>query len=131
MTRSALLIALVACALAAAPAAARTVKATDVVSPTGMISCLAVKFGSGIECSAPYLPDIGELDTYMALKRHGRSILSERGDNPGFGHKPVKLHYGDTWRRPGIRCAMRTSGLRCHNLDGHGFSIAKGAVRRF
>lgn len=131
MIRFALPIAIAACALSAAPTAAKTVEVTDVVSPTGLISCLAVKFGSGIECTAPYLPDIGDLDTYLALKRHGRSILSERGDNPGFGHKPVKLHYGDTWRRPGIRCAMRTSGLRCRNLDGHGFAIAKGAVGRF
>jgi hypothetical protein len=131
MSRLAPLIALVACALAAAPAAAKTIKATDVVSPTGLITCLAVKHGSGIECTAPYLPDIGELDTYLALKPHGRAVLSERGDNPGFGHKQVKLRYGDTWRRPGIRCAMRTSGLRCRNLDDHGFSIARGAVRRF
>jgi hypothetical protein len=131
VTRLAPLIALVAGALSAAPASAKTVEATDVISPTGLISCLAVKHGSGIECTAPYLPDIGDLDSYLALKRHGRASLSERGDNPGYGHKPVKLHYGDTWHRPGIRCAMRTSGLRCRNLDGHGFSIAKGAVRRF
>jgi hypothetical protein len=41
------------------------------------------------------------------------------------------LRYGDTWKRPGIRCTMRTTGLRCRNLDGHGFRLAKGAVRRF
>jgi hypothetical protein len=131
MIRAPLLVALACSLAAAAPAPAAVVTKTDVVSPTRMISCLAVKYGSGTECSAPYLPDIGDLDTFLALKRHGRSGLGERGDYPGYGHKRVTLHYGDTWRRPGIRCAMRRSGLRCRNLDGHGFSLARGAVRRF
>jgi hypothetical protein len=129
MIRAALLVTLLACSPAAA--AAKVVTETDVVSPSGMIGCLAVKHGSGIECSAPYLPDIGQLDSFLALKRHGRSRLGERGDDPGYGHKRVTLSYGDSWRRPGIRCTMRTSGLRCSNLDKHGFSLAKGRVKRF
>jgi hypothetical protein len=132
MIRAALLVALLAGSLVAAgPAVARVVTETDVVSPSGMIGCWAVKHGSGIECSAAYLPEIGELDTFLALKRHGRSGLGERGDYPGYGHKRVTLRYGDRWRRPGIRCTMRSSGLRCTNLDKHGFSLALGRVERF
>ena len=132
MTRAALLVALLACSAAmAAPAAAKVVTETDVVSSSGMIGCWAVKHGSGIECTAASLPEIGELDTFLALERHGRSRLGERGDYPGYGHKRVTLRDGDSWRRPGIRCTMRTSGLRCTNLDKHGFSLPDGRVKRF
>ena len=121
-----------ACLLLPASAAhAKTITATDVRSPSGLITCWAVKEGTpGIECGAPYLPHT-ELDGYIALHRHGRATLGERGDYPGYGHARRTLRYGDTWKRPGIRCAMRTTGLRCRNLDGHGFRLAKGAVLRF
>ena len=82
------------------------------------------------ECGAPYLPH-KDLDGYIALHRHGRATLGERGDYPGYGHPRRTLRYGDTWKRPGIRCTMRTTGLWCRNLDGHGFRLAKGAVLRF
>ena len=114
-----------------ATAVSATVSYHNIRSPSKQISCIAVKYGSGIECSAPYLPDIGDLDTYLALKAHGRSKLSERGDNPGYGGPIRTLHYGDTWKRPGIRCTMKTSGLTCRNRDKHGFHIQRGHVRRF
>jgi hypothetical protein len=122
---------LLAFALTVPAAAARTVTYKKIRSPSKQITCLAVKYGSGIECSAPYLPDIGELDTYLALKAHGRSKMSERGDYPGYFVPFHTLHYGDAWKRPGIRCTMKTSGLTCRNLDDHGFHIQRGHVRRF
>ena len=100
-------------------------------SPSKQIHCYAVKYGSGIECSAPYIKPIGELETFFALKAHGRSHIGERGDYPGYLVKERTLHYGDKWKRPGIRCTMKTSGMTCRNLDGHGFHLARGDVRRF
>jgi Family of unknown function (DUF6636) len=125
------------CLVLAAPlgasvcASAKTVTYKNVVSPTKKISCYAVKGSTEIECTASYLPDIGDLDTYLGLRAHGSAILAERGDFPGFSAPRHKLAYGNTWKRPGIRCAMRTTGLRCRNRDGHGFHIAQGDVRRF
>jgi hypothetical protein len=132
MRRTLLLSALLAVAVASA-ADARVVTYKRIVSPSKQISCHAVIAiaGGGIECSAPYLPDIGDLDTYLALRRHGKAILSQRGDYSGYTVARRTLHYGDTWKRPGIRCSIKTSGLTCHNLDDHGFHIAKGDVRRF
>ena len=122
---------LLALAGSAGVAQARTVSYNNIVSPSKLISCWAVMDSSRIECSAPYLPDIGELDTFYALSPHGKSRVGERGDFPGFPTPRRTLRYGDTWKRPGIRCTMRRSGLTCHNLDGRGFHIAKGALRRF
>ncbi|HEX6388748.1 MAG TPA: hypothetical protein VFZ89_04870 [Solirubrobacteraceae bacterium] len=133
MLRRPFALAAVLSLLAAAGAEARTVTYKRIVSPSKQISCHAVipVAGGGIECSAAYLPDIGELDTYLALRRHGKSILSERGDYSGYTTPRHTLRYGDVWKRPGIRCTMRTSGLTCRNLDSHGFRIARGAIRRF
>jgi hypothetical protein len=112
-------------------APARTVSYANIVSPSKLISCFAVMHSSEVECTAPYLPDIGELDTYLGLRARGKAILSERGDFPGFSSPRRTLRYGDTWKRPGIRCTIRTTGLTCRNRDGHGFHIQRDHVRRF
>lgn len=112
-------------------ASARSVTAYNIVSPSKLISCWAVLQSTEIECSAPYIPEIGELDTYYALRPRGRTKVSERGDFPGHSTPRRTLRYGDTWVRPGIRCTMRRSGLTCRNRDNHGFHLAKGDTRRF
>jgi hypothetical protein len=112
-------------------ASAATVSYKNVVSPGKLISCWAVMHSTEVECTAPYLPDIGELDTYLALRPHGAARISERGDYPGYSTPQRTLRYGDTWTRPGIRCALRSTALTCLNLDRHGFHIQKGHVRRF
>lgn len=114
-----------------AVASAKTVTANNVVSPTKLISCWAVLQSTEIECTAPYLPNIGDLDSYYALRRNGRSVLSERGDFPGHSTPRRTLRYGDTWKRTGIRCTMRTTGLTCHNRDNHGFHIERSHTYRF
>jgi hypothetical protein len=124
-----LALALLSTLALAATASAKTVSYHNIVSPTKQISCLAVKGSTEIECSAPYLPDIGDLDTYVALRKHGRSRLSERGDFPGFSDRRRTLHYGDTWKRPGISCTMRRTGLTCRNADDHGFHIQSPVLR--
>ena len=124
--------ALLAAAGSGVTASAKTVKYKNIVSPNEKISCLAVKGRSTeIECFASFLPEIGELDTYLALRKRGRSRLSERGDFPGYDSRPRTLHNGNTWKRPGIRCTMRKTGLTCRNRDDHGFHLERGNVRRF
>jgi len=130
-TRLALPTALLVLALAPAGASARTVTSENIVSPHGQISCLSVVDSTEIECSASFVEEIGDLDTYLALRARGRSRLSERGDYPGSGAPRQRLRFGDTWKRPGIRCTMRASGLTCRNRDDHGFHLEKGHVRRF
>ena len=117
---------------AVASAKVSTAKVVD--TPSGLISCYATipVEGSGIVCSATYLTAPGnDGDPEITLKRHGASALGRRGDYGGYNVRPAKLGYGDTWKRPGIRCSLATSGLTCRNLDGHGFHLAKGDVRRF
>ncbi len=131
MLRRTLLVTAAATLALAATAEARVVTYKNIVSPSGKIGCFALKYeGPGISCSAPYLPR-HELDPYYALRPHGRTDVGERGDYPGYVAKRHTLRYGDTWKRPGIRCAMKQSGLTCHNLDGHGFLMAEGDLRRF
>lgn len=116
---------------ATAVASARTVEYKNVVTPSKLISCLAVVDSTAIECTAPYLRGIGDLDTFLALSPRGKARLGQRGDFPGYRSLRRTLRYGDTWRRPGIRCSSRTTGLTCTNRDEHGFHIQKGHVRRF
>jgi len=124
---AAVLLALASCAVASA----KTVTYDNIISPSKLINCWAVMSSSEIQCSAPYLPDIGEFDTYFAVRPRGRSQIAERSDFPGFGTPFRTLRYGDAWKRPGIRCTMRTTGLTCRNLDRHGFHIQKGKTYRF
>ena len=123
----------VALALAASGgvAWAKTVTAYNIVSPSKLISCWAVLQSTEVDCTAPYLPDIGDLDSYFSLKPNGKAKLAQRGDFPGHSTPRRTLRYGDTWVRPGIRCTMRTTGLTCRNRDNHGFHIQKGNTRRF
>jgi hypothetical protein len=114
-----------------AVASAKTVTAYNIVSPSKLISCWAVLQSTEIECTAPYLPDIGDLDSYFSLRPRGTAKLAQRGDFPGHSTPRRTLRYGDTWARTGIRCTMRTTGLTCRNRDGHGFHIQKGNTRRF
>ena len=65
------------------------------------------------------------------MRPNGRARLSERGDFPGFSTPRRTLHYGDLWKRTGLACSMKTSGLTCRNRDNHGFHIAKGKSYRF
>ena len=122
---------LVAVAGAGGAASAATVRSENIVSPGKRISCWAVMRSTEIECTAPYLPDIGELDTYLAVRSRGAARISERGDFPGFSTRPRTLRYGDIWKRPGIRCTMSKIALECRNRDDHGFHIERGDVRRF
>ena len=41
------------------------------------------------------------------------------------------LPYGQTWRRGGITCWSRVTGLTCRNASGHGFFLSRESWRRF
>ena len=41
------------------------------------------------------------------------------------------LQYGWTFRRGGFTCVARRAGLRCRNLDGHGFLLSRTRSTRF
>ena len=134
VSRSVVAVAVVvATAASGAVASAKTVRYNNIVSPTKNISCYAVRDSSRIECLAPYLPrpSVGEGDPYFTVGPRGRAKLSSRGDFPGFSSPRRTLHYGDLWKRTGLACSMKKSGLTCRNRDNHGFHIAKGNSYRF
>lgn len=135
LTALALPLPLLGLALLGGPGAAeaRTVTYKNVLSPSKLINCYSYVQGRTprIECMAPYLPDVGDTDAYLALRPRGRAILSGRSDYPGGFSRRRTLRYGDVWARPGVRCVMRRRGLTCRNRDRHGFHIQKGNVRQF
>jgi hypothetical protein len=42
-----------------------------------------------------------------------------------FDRRAPVLRYGTTWKRGGLVCRSRRSGLRCSNRDGRGFVLAR------
>jgi hypothetical protein len=132
LTRIAMASAIMALGGVCAVASARTVTAYNIVSPTKLISCYAVQHSTAIECMASYIPRVfPEGDPLVAVSAHGKSRYGARSDFPGFTTPRRTLRYGDTWKRPGIRCTMRTTGMTCRNSDGHGFHLQKGHTYRF
>jgi uncharacterized protein DUF6636 len=72
-----------------------------------------------------------ELDwTGLELAPTGRARPTCAGDTAILPSAPV-LAYGKTWRRSGIACRSRRTGLRCTNRSGHGFTLAREAWRTF
>jgi len=118
--------------LAGAPAA----EAADRFrTPSGNIACL---YGSGVlrcdirqmtnQTTAPKTCSLDWGDAFT-VGRRGRARRICHGDTVGFTG-PV-LRYGRTWRRNGIVCVSRRSGLRCRNTDAHGFEINRSRQRLF
>lgn len=60
----------------------------------------------------------------VGLGAEGTAEPTCAGDTAYDADAPV-LAYGRSWKRDGITCESRTSGLRCRNADGHGFSLAR------
>ena len=72
-----------------------------------------------------------ELDwTGLAIAPRGRPTPTCAGDTAILPEAPV-LSYGRTWRRNGIACRSRVTGLRCTNRSGHGFTLARQGWRIF
>ena len=72
-----------------------------------------------------------ELDwTGLAIRPTRRPSPTCAGDTALLPNAPI-LRYGRTWRRGGIVCRSRRTGLRCSNRSGHGFTLARQAWRIF
>ena len=72
-----------------------------------------------------------ELDwTGLAIRPTRRAGPTCAGDTALLKNAPV-LAYGRTWRRGGIVCRSRRTGLRCTNRTGHGFTLARAGWRVF
>jgi hypothetical protein len=113
-------------------AQARSVSYLNFHSPSTRIGCSVERFGGpGLECSSPDITRLGDLDPYFRVAPRGRARHGQRGDFNGFSARSRTLRYGQTWRRFGVRCRMRRSGLTCRNRSGHGFHIAIGDTRLF
>ena len=67
--------------------------------------------------------------TAVARASHATKVYGA-GDTAVLPNAPV-LAYGRTWRRSGIVCRSRRTGLRCTNRTGHGFTLAREAWRIF
>jgi uncharacterized protein DUF6636 len=112
-------------------------------TPSGNIGCVysAAAPGSkaGLRCDIrsgikprPARPkgcDLDYGDSYE-IGRTGRAILVCHGDT-ALDPRAKALAYGRTWRRNGITCRSKTTGLRCSNAAGHGFFMSRARSYRF
>jgi len=60
----------------------------------------------------------------MVMANDGRASPNCAGDT-AFPHGARFLRYGHKWKRAGIVCTSRRTGLRCHNKVGHGFFLSR------
>jgi len=128
-----LVVVAVAGLLSLAPAAqARSVSYLNFHSPSKRISCSVEKYGGpGLECTSPDITRFGDLDPYFRVSTRGHARLGQRGDVNRYNVRSRALRYGATWKRFGVTCHMRRSGLTCRNRSGHGFHMAIGDTRLF
>ena len=145
MKRAVVFIALAAAGIAAGVASADRAASTVAFfrTPSGNIGCvystgagglkqaLRCDIRSGIKPkpAQPKSCDLDYGDSYE-LGRTGRAILVCHGDTAIDPHAKV-LAYGQTWRRNGITCRSKTTGLRCTNTSGHGFFMSRAHSYRF
>jgi hypothetical protein len=113
----------------------------DFATPTGNIICFAsARQGGYVECAiksglVPQPPRDGcELDQPgLTLASTGLAKPTCRSDpTPAWFDKLIPaLAYGTTWAGFGVSCLSQTTGLRCTNRDGHGFSLARESWATF
>ena len=48
-----------------------------------------------------------------------------------FDEDARTLRYGSRWSRDGLACRSRSTGLRCHNQDGHGFLLSRSLSKKW
>jgi hypothetical protein len=66
----------------------------------------------------------------LSLQRRAGARPVCAGDTVNTGRSPI-LRYGMTWRRGGLVCVARRSGLRCTNGARHGFTLNTRTWRTF
>ncbi|HEY7873756.1 MAG TPA: DUF6636 domain-containing protein [Actinomycetota bacterium] len=116
---------------ASASAALRTKKFK---MPSGNIGCLLARgtlrcdILSGLE---PEPKRDCELDwTGLAVAADGKARPVCAGDTV-MDRDARTLEYGAKWKRKGIVCRSRRSGLRCHNRKNNGFFLSRDSWDTF
>jgi hypothetical protein len=136
MPRAFLLLAVVA-ALSAGGAAEGAGFDDGFKTPSGNIVCAAG--GGFIRCDIasgvrplPPKPRSCPVDwgQGVQMSRRGRAGIVCAGDTT-LGQPVPVLRYGRTWRRGGITCVSRSTGLTCRNLSGRGFFLSRARTRLF
>jgi hypothetical protein len=72
----------------------------------------------------------GDYGAGFSVRRTGRASILCISDTVYDARYRV-LRYGRTWRRGGITCRSRESGLRCTNRSGHGFFLSRARQYTF
>jgi uncharacterized protein DUF6636 len=125
---------LVVLPLAACPAAAGGIEFFR--TPSKNIGCVYSTGPAYLRCDVlsglkPEPRGKCELDwTGLELAPTGRARPTCAGDTAYDNRSPI-LGYGKTWKRGGLRCVSRTTGLTCRNRSGHGFVLSRKAWRVF
>jgi hypothetical protein len=141
--RPALLLAVLAAALLPASALAKPKSWEYFKTPSGHIRCVSYKSSTdkrerGIRCDLddatnkqPPKPKSCEFDwgASFGLRAQGRGHRNCVSD----AIQPTRhvLRYGQTWKRVGITCRSRSTGLTCKNAKGHGFFVSRDRQRTF
>jgi hypothetical protein len=60
----------------------------------------------------------------------GRTVIVCHGDT-AIDPRARVVAYGNVWRRGGLSCSSKATGLRCSNRSGHGFFLSRGHSYRF
>jgi hypothetical protein len=118
-------LALAASALLAAPASG-----ASFLTPSGNISCTSPALGqrSGISCTV-FSESNRKGQKVWEMRKHGTvRVYRVQANAPSEGRT---LGYGEGFKRHGVRCTSRQSGLRCRNRDGHGFKLNRAQQRVF
>lgn len=109
-------------------------------TPSGNTFCLvfAGEKAPSLECELkentaklPPRPKDCELDfgNRFSLPEKGKPVRGCYGDTLQ-GELPT-LEYGKPWTVAGFTCDATAKRLRCSNLDGHGFELARAAQKLF
>jgi hypothetical protein len=125
-------------ALAAATSQAQAASFKQFQSPSGNIGCVITK--SAVRCDirehtwpTPPKPPTCDVDYGGGVQvgRSGAGSYVCAGDTALDPSADV-LAYGDRISKGKIRCASKTKGMRCVNLESkHGFFLSRAAVRLF
>jgi hypothetical protein len=134
----AIVLALAAALVLAAPASARASTLRFFHSPSRNIDCVLSSASARCDIRAhtfraPPRPSFCDLEwgSVLAIDKTGRrggfACVGDTARDP----KSRALAYGRTLRAGSIRCASRLDGMRCNNRRGHGFLVGRAAYRLF
>ncbi len=145
--RPALILATLSALTLLAGTASATAGAPVVVqfrTPTGNIGCAYSAGLDGAEAPTvrcdirsrlrpePKAPASCRLDygDSIQVTRTGRAVLVCHGDT-AIDPRSRVIAYGHLFRRGGIGCVSRATGLTCSNATGHGFFLSRQSWRIF